>query len=128
MSIRDQIQKDLDVTLSNTQGFGNGFTLTDPSGAQGNFIGQTGDIGELIDPDTGLAVSGRLAFAVVAIGDLQLSGLTGFPIGISDKNSKPWLCEFGAPATSDQCYKVKSTMPDRTVGVIKMILELYDNG
>jgi hypothetical protein len=127
MGLRELAESDLGGILEDgSTGFGWPVTITDPLGNSGvgPFLGFTDDISQIIDPDTGQAVSGRLASVVLRISSLKAAGLS-IPEGISDENSKPWIVGFddinGVPYT----FKVSSSNPDRALGVVSLILELY---
>jgi hypothetical protein len=125
MGLRAKATQDAKYILENdTTGFGWPFTLTDPAGNSGSLKGNSGDIAQLIDPDTGQAVSGRLAHITVHMTSLALAGL-GIPVGISDSSSKPWVCQFDDPLLNSYTFKVSSSDPDRTVGLVTCTLELY---
>ena len=64
MSLRQQAEQDLGYILEgDAYGFRWDITLVNPAGAELNMFGFSDDISALIDPDTGVAVSGRLATA-----------------------------------------------------------------
>ena len=94
MSLRQLAEADLGVILEDgATGFGWPITITDPAGNTGALTGFSDDIAQVIDPDTGMAVSGRLASVALRISSLVLEGLT-LPRGIADAGSKPWVIEF----------------------------------
>ena len=105
-------------------GFGWPITVTDPSGTVGNLTGFSNDISELIDPDTGQAVSGRLASVALSIDSLTDAGL-GLPVGIADSTLKPWLVAFDDVNGNPFTFKVQRSNPDRALGIITCILEFY---
>jgi len=79
MSIRQLAESDLGAILEDSaMGFGWPITVTDPSGFSVGLIGFSDDISQVIDPDTGVAVSGRLATVALRISSLVLEGL-GLP-------------------------------------------------
>ncbi len=126
MSLRTQAEADLASTLEAPGDFGFPFTLTAPDGTTSpDLLGQTGDIGTLIDPDTGLAVSGRHAHLTVRISSLVAAGFTDLPRGIADLTSDPWVVTFDDLAANTQLWKVEQSMPDRTLGVVAMVLEFW---
>lgn len=128
MNLRTIAEADLAVTLEDdVNGFGFDIKITDPDGNVGDLIGQSNDIAQLIDPDTGTAISGRFATAVV-----RLSSLTavtpvalGIPVNISDAAKKPWVVEFKDINGITLITKVQHSSPDRTLGVVLLILESY---
>ena len=123
MSLRVQAEADLAVTLEAPGDFGFAFTLTDPDGVANAFVGSTGDIGMVIDPDTGMAVSGRLAHVTVRVSSLVTAGFPDVPVGIADLLQRPWRVTFLDLAGNSQEWKVQSSMPDRTLGIAVLILE-----
>jgi hypothetical protein len=123
MGVREQAEADLAVTLEAPGDFGVPIVLRDPTGFDCGgqpIYGQSGDIGLLIDPDTGLAVTGRSAHVAVRISTLTHAGYTTLPRAIPDAGSSPWLVTF-----SGQTFKVKEARPDRTLGIVTMIVEFW---
>ena len=116
MSLRAQAEADLQSTFETDSGFGVPVTVTDPDGFTGTeqLYGNTGDIGEVIDPDLGIAVSGRLAHVTLRLSSLMAAGFTDMPRGIAEASVKPWIVSFAGPSTPALTYKVKSSRPDRT--------------
>ena len=127
MGLRDLAEADLAIVLEDDAGgFGWPIKITDPEGNEGNLTGSAGDIGRLIDPDTGTALSGRFAGFTLRISSLTAAGL-GLPVGVSDPDKKPWLVEFDDINGNAHIFKVQESDPDRTLGVITCILELWKN-
>jgi hypothetical protein len=125
MGLREQAAADARAILEDRDGgFGWPITLTDPDGEAQAFVGYAGDIGHRIDPETGQTVVGRSATVSLSLEAITDAGMT-VPRGIADSSKKPWLVAFedigGAPHT----FKVVDAMPDRTVGVVVLHLELY---
>ena len=125
MSLRINAEKDLGIILEDdVGGFGWPITVTDPAGASAALVGSSTDIMQGIDPDTGAMVTGRLASVALRLSSLAAAGL-GIPVGISDKALKPWLIRFddinGAPYT----FRVSGSRPDRALGLVVCVLELY---
>lgn len=126
MSLRQLAGTDLGLILEDkTTGFGWDITITDPSGTVGVLTGFSDDIAQIIDPDTGEAVSGRLASAVVRISSLTLAGL-GLPQGIEDGSLKPWQVRFDDINGNSYDFKVSNSNPDRALGIVSLILEVYE--
>jgi hypothetical protein len=125
MGLREQAEADVRAILEDTvSGFGWAITLTDPQGASANLKGYSADIGLTIDPDTGQAVSGRQASVALSMKSIAAEGMA-MPLGVSDKNAKPWVVEFLDIGGQSHVFKVTSSMPDRTVGSIVLRLEAY---
>jgi hypothetical protein len=125
MSLRITAESDLGSILEDgIYGFGWPITVTDPLGTVGNLTGFSDDISQIIDPDTGQAVSGRLASVVLRISSLVTVGL-GLPKGIADAGSKPWIIQFDDINSNSYDFKVSKSNPDRALGIVVCILELY---
>ena len=127
-NLRTLAEADLATVLEDDAGgFGWPIKITDPEGNEGNLKGSAGDIGRLIDPDTGTALSGRFAGFTLRISSLTTAGL-GLPKGISDETKRPWLIEFDDVNGSPHTFKVVESDPDRTLGVVTCILEWWKSG
>lgn len=125
MGLRDIAAADTKSFLEDDSfGFGWPITVIAPGGTSQELKGYSNDIGQLIDPDTGQAVSGRLASVALSIETLTDAGL-GLPQGIEDATSKPWIVEFNDVNGNPFTFKVQQSNPDRAVGVVTLILELY---
>lgn len=122
MGLRAQAEVDLAATLEAPGDFGESFTLTDPLGFESasQLYGRTGDIGAEIDADTGQLVSGRLATLSARISTLLAAGYSGLPVNVANDLGQPWRVAFGG-----RSYKVKQSMPDRTLGVVTLVLEFW---
>ena len=129
MSLRTQAEADLAVSLEASGDFGHPFTLTDPAGfaSAEQLYGGVTDIGQVIDPELGIAVTGRHVMLLARISTLIDAGYTGLPEGIADEASAPWIAEFAplSDPSTPQKYKVKSSAPDETIGVVRLILEFW---
>lgn len=121
MGLRQIAEQDLEFILENSDDFGWAIRVIAPSGLFDDVYGSSTDIGFLIDPDTGQAVSGRSASVAVRISSLT----NGLPEEVTDKTLKPWLVEFKDINGNSYTFKVVKTMPDRTIGVIVCMVELY---
>jgi len=125
MGLRSIAETDLAFILEDqTYGFGFPITVTDPFAASANMVGYSNDVSQLIDPDTGQVVSGRAASAVIRISSLTAAGLA-LPQGIADSGSKPWLIDFNDINGSAFKFKVSQSNPDRALGIVSCLLELY---
>lgn len=123
--LRELAEADLGNILNDdTYGFGWSITVTDPAGASAVLKGFSNDISQLIDPDTGQAVSGRLATVAIRIADLVTAGL-GLPVSIVELASKPWVIEFNDINGNSYKFKVNESNPDRAIGMVVCLLELY---
>lgn len=126
MGLREQAEKDLGAILEDgVTGFGWPITITDPAGTVGTLTGFSDDIAQIVDPDTGQAVSGRLASVALRMSSLMLEGL-GLPKGIADTGSKPWVIQFDDIGGTPYKFKVSQSNPDRALGLVVCLLELYE--
>lgn len=125
MSLRQQAERDLSFILEDAnRGFGWPVTVSDPSGVSASLVGFSNDIAQVIDPDTGQAVSGRAASITLRVSTLQAAGL-GLPVGIADSTSKPWVVRFDSIYGEAHTFKVTQGDPDRSLGVVSCMLEAY---
>lgn len=125
MQLRKLAEQDLSVIMEDdTHGFGWSIVITDPEGQAKPFTGLSDDIAQVIDPETGQAVSGRLASVAVRMSSLAKVGFT-LPEGIADASKKPWLVEFEDINGCSFTFKVSRSNPDRALGVVTLLLETY---
>lgn len=125
MGLRDLAQSDLGAILEDkATGFGWDISVTDPSGNTQALVGFSDDIAQIIDPDTGTAVSGRLASVSIRISSLIAAGLS-LPQGIADAGSKPWIIGFNDINGNPYTFKVSQSNPDRALGLVVCLLENY---
>lgn len=125
MSLREEMEALLSETLEDPELFGWPITVTDPGGESAQMYGQSTDISLLIDPSTKEAVSGRTASVVLRMSSLVAAGFTSLPKGISDMTLKPWRMDFQDILLNDHTFKVKESNPDRTLGILVCIVEVY---
>lgn len=121
MGLREIAQRDSRAILNGDAGIV--LTLTDPAGNAGTLTGWSNDIGFLIDPDTGQAVSGRYATIAVSMIDLAAEGL-GIPTNVSE-GVEPWRVALVNERGESFSFSVMSSQPDRTLGVVTCTLEVY---
>ena len=125
MGLRELAEADNRIILNDgTFGFGYSIILTNPAGTVAPLTGFSNDISQVIDPDTGVAVSGRLATAALNINDIVAAGLE-LPKGIADAGSKPWLIRFDDINGNAHTFKVSKSDPDRAIGMLICTLEFY---
>jgi hypothetical protein len=125
MGLRDLAEADLGRILEDAEtGFGYPITLTDPSGTVLRLVGFSNDIAQVIDPDTGQIVSGRSASVALRVSTIIAAGLD-LPRGIANSSSKPWVVEFDDLLGTPHKFKVFQSNPDRTIGMVTLILESY---
>lgn len=125
MGLREQAKADNRVILNDSAfGFGYSISLENPAGTAKPLTGFSNDISQVVDPDTGVAVSGRLATAALHISDIIDAGLE-LPKGIADAGSKPWLIRFDDINGNAHTFKVSKSDPDRAIGMLICTLEFY---
>ena len=130
MGLREIAEQDLGSILEDTEnGFGWDITLTTPSGDSADLVGFSNDISLALDPETGQMVSGRIASVAIrnALIFEALPG-AGLPLGIADSNAKPWLVSFADINGTSYTFRVAESDPDRSIGLVVLILELYSGG
>jgi hypothetical protein len=117
MSLRLTAESDLAVILEDdVMGFGWPITLTDPAGNAVSLTGFSDDIAQVIDPDTGQLVSGRLASAALRLSSIYTAfPSSGLPRGIADTGSKPWLVTFDDINGNSYNFKISKSNPDRAL-------------
>ena len=123
MNLRSAAEKDLGFIMEDdVRGGGWTIRVTNPDGVSQDMVGFSNDMSQAIDPDTGQLVTGRAASVA-----LRSSSLTiGLPIGIANSSSKPWSVEFDDINGNSHTFKVLASNPDRGLGIISLILELYE--
>jgi hypothetical protein len=127
MSLRQIAEADLGAILEdNSTGFGWSIILTAPDGTVRPLTGFSDDIAQVIDPDTGQAVSGRLASVALRISTIytEFPGL-GLPKSIADSGSKPWIVQFNDINGLSYKFKIAQSNPDRALGMLVCLLEFY---
>jgi hypothetical protein len=127
MGLRSDAEQDLAVILETSDCGAVPIILVNPAEEAEDFNGQSGDISQVIDPDTGQAVSGRLAHVSLRISTILSRGFE-MPRGIARESQKPWLVIFTDFQGAAYRFKVQSSYPDRTLGIVTLLLELYDVG
>ena len=126
MSLRDVAGADCKAILEDSvTGFGYPITVTSPDKVTASLTGFSNDTSFSIDPDTGLAVSGRTASVALNISSLISAGFDTLPKGIQDEKSKPWLVQFNDVNGNPFTFKVQEGHPDRGLGIITCTLEVY---
>lgn len=126
MSLRMIAEADLGIIMEDSHtGFGWDIAVTNPSGVTGNLTGFSNDISQLIDPETGAMVSGRMASVAIRISSLVSLGLE-LPRGISNGSSNPWLIAFSDIGGVSHTFKVSQSSPDRALGIVTCMLEVFE--
>lgn len=125
MGIRSLAQSDLTAILNDSEsGFGWTMLITAPDQTAAEFKGFSTDIAFVIDPDTGVPVSGRTASVAISLSDVACQGME-IPRGIQDQSKKPWVVEFNDINNNPYKFKVMSSHPDRMLGMLVLQLEFY---
>lgn len=124
MGLRQELRQDVHRILTDTDGFAWSLVVTDPDGRSASLRGFSTDVSDLIDPETGQAISGRQAEVTISMDSLACCGL-GHPVGIADTAGKPWTVRFDDVEGIPWTFKVARSAPDRTAGLILCHLEAY---
>ena len=126
MGLREQAAADLQSILEDTSGFGWEITLRNPAGESCEMIGLSNDVAQTIDPQTGIAVSGRIASIALSLKTLEDDQWwLGMPKGITDRTSKPWVVTFNDIMGKPHTFKIQEANPDRAAGIVTCTLESY---
>lgn len=114
MGIRELAEADLAATLEDTDGAGTPYTLIDKQGGEYPVIGTFGDIGYLLDPDTGASIQGRTITATYRLAALRQAAETtpeqGWKVRVTDLHG------------TVQILYVTRYEPDRTIGIGRLKL------
>jgi hypothetical protein len=124
MNLREVATTDLNNII--TMDFGVEILLTPPTGLTKTVTGYTNDIAQVIDPDTGQIISGRVISIAVTLRSLSEQSLE-IPRGKMDESSNPWLVQFMDPDLKEYLFKVLSSNPDRALGIVTCELEFFKN-
>ena len=126
MGLRSVAEQDLAFILEEDEsGFRWPIQLISPTGVSENLFGFSNDIAQAIDPETGQLVSGRTASVALRISPLYSTGI-GLPRGIANANSKPWVVKFDDINGKAHTFKIQHTDPDRAIGLVVCMLEIYE--
>lgn len=120
MDLHQLAESDLAFTL---EGDGQTVTVTNPAGTSAPLKAISNDISLLIDPETGVPVSGRNANVALRVASLRAAGLE-MPVGIEDGAQVPWLVAYTTVTGESITTKVMASNPDRSLGLITCRLEL----
>jgi hypothetical protein len=124
MGLREQAAADLRSIVTDEQGFGWPITLVPPAGRSLELVGLSTDVSEMIDPETGMAVSGRVASIALSIAVLEEHGV-GIPTAVPESNQKPWTVTFRDIGGCSWTFKVREAKPDRALGIVVCMLAHY---
>lgn len=120
--LRELAECDFRSILHDEAGFSWPITLRTPEGAELAVQGLSNDVEQTIDRDTGLAIVGREAHVTLALRDLIDFGE---PQGVNSTTRKPWVVVFDDILGRSYTFKVKQSMPDRSIGALVCFLETY---
>lgn len=127
MGLREVAAADNRAILEDSAGgFGWPITLTDPSGKVASVVGNSGDIAQVIDPQTGMAITGRVAHVAIAMASILAAGFTDLPRAVAEESRRPWVVTFNDIGGTEHTFKVLEALPDRTIGLITCTLEAFD--
>lgn len=116
-------EKDLGITLEDAEnGFGMPATVTDPAGNVASLNVQSGDVHLLYDSGTDAKINNRTAHISMRISSLEAAGLA-IPRAQPNQNLNPWRFEFADATGKIRKFMVSDVMPDRTLGVVTVIIE-----
>mgnify|MGYP003109483762 FL=1 len=120
MDLHQLAEADLAFTL---EGDGQTVTVTNPAGISASLQAISNDISLIIDPETGVPVSGRNANVALRVASLRAAGFE-IPKGIEDGASAPWLVEYTTVTGETIITKIMASNPDRALGLVTCRLEL----
>lgn len=128
MGLRAQAAVDAKAILEDSaSGFGWPLTLTSPAGVATLLTGFATDVSESVDPETGVIVSGRQAAVTLSFLSLAAASVE-MPTGVAEKGRRPWIVTFADVMLAALTWKVVEVLPDRALGVVRLILEGYRAG
>ena len=125
MGLRARAALDAQRILTNTNHFGWPITITDPAGTSAVVTGFSNDVAQVLDPQTGEVIEGRTVTAVLSIATLTEAGFTSLPRSVVSDAQRPWVITFDDVNGNSGTFKVMSTNPDHTLGIIVCFLETY---
>jgi hypothetical protein len=127
MGLRAQAAADLQAILEDGDGFGWPITIATPYGVEACLTGLSTDVSQTIDPETGQAISGRVASVALSLARLEALSL-GIPKGTADEATKPWRITFDDVLGHRCVFIVREAHPDRALGIVTCTLETFDEG
>ncbi len=98
--------------------------ITPPGLPARTLMGWSNDIGLLVDPDTGQAISGRIATVALSIADLAAQNLP-IPESEHSTSAKPWVISFLDGQLDNYVFSIVETHPDRTTGIVTCTVDSY---
>ena len=125
MNLREIAAVDHAAILSDvSQGFAIPLTITNPAGVSVTLAGFASDVGEVVDPESGIPVIGRRATISFVQDPIVEAGL-GPIVAIVDDNRRPWLASFADAHGVVRIYKITGVMPETDLGSLRCSLETY---
>lgn len=116
MGLLDQIAaSDLRSILEDASGFGRRVIVTAPGGVSAELVGRINDISQVIDPETGMVVSGRSSTLTVALASLRDVGLSE-PRAVQESGVEPWTVELLDGQPGQRNFVISGVRPDRSYG------------
>jgi len=123
-NLREIAADDLKFILEDGEmGFGVNCNITNPAGVTEIFQVQSGDVHLLLDLATAASVSVRTAHVSITLATLKEKNFE-IPKREPDENKNPWIFEFPDAVGISRKFTVVEARPDRTLGIITIILEL----
>ncbi len=104
-------------------GFGVPIKVTNPDGVPDDLTGISNDVGLIFDPDTGVSVAGGQIEVTLSMESLKI--VVGIPEVDADETEKPWLVEFADSSGINHTFRIATTMPDHSLGLILCLCERY---
>lgn len=125
MGLREIAERDVfNILTDSSVGAAVSITVTPPGGADLDLTGYSNDIAQMIDPETGMAVSGRTVSVSIPIRSFVEAGVP-LPRAILSETSNPWVVQFSDNYGRTHTWAVTATDPDYTLGFVNCILEDY---
>jgi len=126
VSLADIAAVDVQLILNDEVTGGSLIALQSPDGRVAELRGNKRDIAHAVDPETGKTVSARTVSVALSMHDLALVNMA--PTRELDAaTKKPWVVTFAETVGAiAQTFIVAESIPDRTLGVLVLILEFYE--
>lgn len=115
------------ILSDGVDGFGWPIIVTNPEGVMVVTTGFASDVGEVVDPQTGLAVLGRRVTVQLLPGPIRELAM-GEIRAVAEGDRKPWLVRFTDIHNRGRTYKVAAVHPDNDLGSIRVELEAWAAG
>lgn len=126
MGLRDLAARHFQQFAADTErGFGWSVRVVAPDGQELETSGFSTDIAQLIDPETGVSVSGRSASVAIPLQVLQ-DAFGELPQRVEAQNQTPWVVEFADILGEPHTFYVQSSDPDRALGSLVLMLGAWD--